>query len=169
MNFNTRLSILYCTAKFIFLFNHFQSFKNTADVLVNICTVIPLLFMAKMCLYKTIAEEVPIDFLNKNRKFILKFSFSMCFDGSDYDEWEAYVWNNFFLSQSFVILICIFYNHIIPRQFLLFHFHCHQYESHIKKFCIMYSWIDGKFLRFDICDLWQTILLFHLLVLKWNF
>lgn len=39
------------------------------------------------CVYtKTIAEEVPIDFLNKNREFILKFSFSMCFDGSDYDE-----------------------------------------------------------------------------------
>lgn len=47
---------------------------------------VPLLFMANMCLYKTITEEVTIDFLNKNKEIILKFSFCMCFDGSDYDE-----------------------------------------------------------------------------------
>lgn len=49
---------------------------------------------------------------------ILKFSFffGIYFDGSDYDEWEAYIWNNIFLllflyttiSKAFVILISYF-------------------------------------------------------------
>lgn len=67
---------------------------------IYIDTVSPLLFMAKLCLYKAITEEVPIDFLSKNKEIILKFSFFMCFDGSDYDEWEAYIWNNFLSSLS---------------------------------------------------------------------